>query len=167
MRFYKILFSLLLMFLIACRHDGAPENLIDTNKFIPLMVDIHLADAYLTSGPQFPDSVSQRGNGLYQAIFNKYQVDSVQFKKSFRYYSQHVDEMNKIYTSVVAKLNSKNDSITKYNAVQEAKVAKRSKDSLARVSKKDSVKIKTQQDSIKKAKDKKLKSAAKPIAKHK
>lgn len=157
----------MLMFLMACRHNGAPDNLIDTNKFIPLMVDIHLADGYLSTGSQVPESLSYRGNGLYQAIFKKYDVDSVQFKKSFQYYAKNLTDMNKIYTSVVARLTAKNDSITKYNAAQEIKIAKHRSDSLAKVFKIDSALNAKKQDSIKKVKNKSVKRAAKPISKHK
>ena len=152
MRFYKILFSLLLLFLIACHHDAAaPDNLIEEDQFIPLLVDVHLADGYLSSKSQMPESLSYRGNGLYSAIFKKHQVDSVQFKKSYQYYSVHLEQMNRIYKAVVEKLTAKNDSITKKLAAEEMKRQRHAADSVKKALKIDSVKQALKRDSVKKS----------------
>ncbi len=168
MRFYKVLFSLLLMFLLACSHDNTPDNLIEEDKFIPLLVDIHLADGYLSSGSQLPDSLSYRGNGLYAEIFKKHHVDSVQFKKSFQYYSIHLEQMNNIYKAVVEKLKAKNDSLTKFNAAEEMKRQRHSADSVKKAFKIDSLKKAAKVDSVKKLqKVNRPKTAAKVKANHK
>lgn len=150
MRFYKILFSLLLLFLLACNHDNAPDNLIEEDKFIPLLVDIHLVDGYLSSGSQLPDSLSYRGNNLYAEIFKKHHVDSVQFKKSFQYYSVHLEQMNNIYKAVVDKLTAKNDSLIKLNAAEEMQRQRRTADSVKKVFKIDSARKATKMDSVRK-----------------
>ena len=155
MRFYKILFSFIVLFLAACNKDNAPDNLIDKEKFVPLMVDVHMADGYLGAGTQIPDSLSYRGNGLYTAIFKKYNVDSAQFRKSFQYYSYHLNDMNDIYKEVVARLKAKNDSIVKVQAAEEMRKTKLRMDSTAKAAKKDSVKRSIKQDSIKKLNAKK------------
>lgn len=136
MRFYKILFSLILLFLCACNRNNAPKTLVEKEKFIPLLVDVHLADGYLGTGQQMPDSLSYRGNGLYAAIFRRYNVDSAQFKKSFQYYSSHLDDMKDIYKEVLARLTAKNDSIVKYQAAEEMRKNKLRMDSTAKAAKK-------------------------------
>ncbi|MEX8546964.1 MAG: DUF4296 domain-containing protein [Mucilaginibacter sp.] len=156
MRFYKILFSFIVLFLGACNKDNAPANLIGKEKFVPLMVDVHLADGYLGAGTQIPDSLSYRGNGLYMAIFKRYGVDSAQFRKSFQYYSYHLNDMNDIYKEVVARLKAKNDSLVKLQAAEEMRKTKLRMDSTAKTAKKDSVKRSIKQDSIKKSKAKKV-----------
>jgi hypothetical protein len=161
MRFYKILFSLLLLFLVACHHDAAPDNLIKEDRFVPLLVDIHLADGYLSTKPQMPDSLSYYGNGMYAAIFKKYDVDSAQFKKSFQYYSSHLEQMNRIYKIVIDKLTAKNDSITKKLAADEMTRQRHAADSVKKALKIDSVKKAAQQDSIKKQTKRRPKLAAK------
>lgn len=120
------------------------------------MVDVHLADGYLAPGSQFLDSLGYRGNGLYDAVFKKYGVDSIQFKKSFDYYSYHLNDMNDIYKEVVARLTAKNDSIVKVQAAEEMRKAKIRMDSTAKAAKKDSVKRSIKQDSVKKTNAKKL-----------
>jgi hypothetical protein len=164
MRFYKILFSLLLIFLIACHHDNAPGNLIEEDEFILLLVDIHIADGYLNTGSQIPDSLSYRANGLYDAIFKKHHVDSVQFKKSYQYYSIHLEEMGKIYKAVVEQLTAKSDSIIKQQAAEEMKRSRRTADSVAKATKIEAVK----RDSVLKSQKAKVKtSSATNIANHK
>ena len=165
MRFYKVLFSLLLLFLIACHHDPAPANLIEEDAFVPLLVDIHLADGYLATGSQVPDTLSYRGNGLYSAIFKKHHVDSAQFKSSYQYYSMHLEEMSRIYKAVVAQLTAKSDSITKQRAAEEMQKSRHRADSVAKAFKADAAKQKAKKDSIQKTQLKP--SAATPIANHK
>lgn len=157
MRFYKILFSLLPLFLIACNRDAAPDNLIKEEQFVPLLVDIHIADGYLSSKPQMPDSLSYYGNGLYDAIFKKYHVDSAQFKKSYQYYVVHLAQMSRIYKAVAQNLTAKNDSITKRLAAAEMEKSRRKTDSVAKAFKADSVRIKAKRDSNSKAQKAKLK----------
>ncbi|MGI4729914.1 MAG: DUF4296 domain-containing protein [Janthinobacterium lividum] len=165
MRFYKILFSFLLFFLIACNHDPKPENLIDEDQFASLLVDIHLADGYLSTKSQLPDSLSYRGNDLYIEIFKRHDVDSVAFKKSYQYYSVHLEQMGRIYKSVLDRLTAKNDSITKKLAAEEMKRSRHTADSVKKAFKIDSVKQAAKRDSVKKTSAKN--SIAKPIANHK
>ncbi len=168
MRFYKILFSLLLMILVACHRDNAPDNLIEEDEFVPLLVDIHLADGYLNTGSQIPDSLSYRGNGLYGAIFKKHHVDSAQFRKSFQYYSYHLEQMNRIYKAVIDQLTAKNDSITKVNAEEEMKRQRRAADSVKKAFKIDSVKKAAKLDTLKKSQQvNRPKTAVKDKANHK
>ncbi|MVN22470.1 DUF4296 domain-containing protein [Mucilaginibacter arboris] len=173
MRFYKILFSLLLMFLIACHREAAPDNLIEEDQFVPLLVDIHLADGYLSTGSQMPDSLSYRGNGLYAAIFKKHHVDSVQFKKSYQYYSVHLEQMGQIYKAVTERLTAKNDSLTKIQNALAIKKSKHVTDSLAKVAKINAAKIDSarkkslKRDSTTKPKKAVVKKASKNIVDHK
>ncbi len=156
MRFYKILFYLSVLFLCACNRDKTPDDLIDKEKFIPLLVDVHLADGYLGTRSQLPDSLSYRGNGLYAAVFKRYGVDSAQFRKSYKYYSYHLNDIKDIYKEVVARLTAKNDSIVKVQAAEEMRKTKLRMDSTAKAAKKASDKLKLKQDSAKKATTKKI-----------
>ncbi len=165
MRFYKILFSLPLLFLLACNHDPKPDNLIDEDQFVSLLVDIHLVDGYLSSKSQLPDTLNYRGNGLYTAVFKRHQVDSVAFKKSYQYYSVHLEQMNHIYEAVLDRLKFKNDSITKKTAAEEMQRSRLAADSVAKAYKLDSAKRAAKQDSVRKRTAKN--SIAKPIANHK
>ncbi len=165
MRFYKILFSLPLLFLLACNHDPKPDNLIDQEQFTSLLVDMHLSDGYLSTKSQVPDTLNYRGNGLYNAVFKRHQVDSVAFKKSYQYYSVHLEQMEQIYKTVLERLTAKNDSITKKLAAEEMQRSRRAADSAKKAYKIDSVKRAIKQDSIKNTSAKN--SIAKPIANHK
>lgn len=165
MRFYNILFSLLLLCFCACNHEPKPDNLIDEDRFVPLLVDIHLADGYLSTKSQMPDSLAYRGNGLYKAIFLRHHVDSVQFKKSYQYYAVHLEQLDKIYKAVLAQLTAKNDSITKNLAAAEMRRSRRNADSVKKAFKIDSLKQAAKRDSVKKTSAKN--SIAKPIANHK
>ena len=165
MRFYKNLFSLALLFLTACNHEPKPDNLIDQDQFTSLLVDMHLADGYLSTKSQVPDTLAFRGNGLYAAVFKRHQVDSAAFRKSYQYYAVHLEQMGEIYTTVLKTLTAKNDSITKKLAAEEMQRSRLAADSTKKAYKIDSAKRAVKQDSAQKTVAKK--SIAKPVANHK
>jgi hypothetical protein len=110
MRKYIILFFSVSLLLFACH--GSPDGVIKRDVMINLLTDIHLADGELTSVPQIPDSTYKYGMGTYLQIFKKYGTDSAQFRKSFRYYTTHPDDLASIYDAVLKKLDAKRDSVT-------------------------------------------------------
>jgi hypothetical protein len=56
--------------------------------------------------------------GTYLALFKKYNTDSVQFKKSFKYYSTQPAEMEAIYNQILKNLQRKTDSLNKIQLKQ-------------------------------------------------
>lgn len=110
MRKYIILFFLGMLLLLSCKK--APEGIIKPDVMANLLTEVHLADGSMLNIPQVPDSIYKYGMGKYLEIFKKYHTDSAQFRKSFKYYTIHPDEMVAIYDVVLKKLTAKSDSVT-------------------------------------------------------
>ncbi|QNL49887.1 DUF4296 domain-containing protein [Olivibacter sp. SDN3] len=87
-----------LILLAACNKDRKPADIVSQKEMVSLLSDFHLAEGYIYSLPQ--DSSRLLANKYYQAVFDKYGVDSASFHKSLIYYSQDPQTLNGIYAQV-------------------------------------------------------------------
>jgi len=113
MRIYKSLFFLVLLVLTACSSKQTPTDIIPKDRMTYLLTDLHVVDGSLYSAPQMPDSLYKYSMGAYTAVFQKYHTDSVQFKKSFTYYTANPDQLDEIYDNVLKIVQARIDSLNK------------------------------------------------------
>jgi predicted ribosome quality control (RQC) complex YloA/Tae2 family protein len=77
-----------------------PDNLIPKNE----MVDI-LTDMFIANGGEHIKNIHQKRNvNYFPLIFEKYQIDSTQFKESNFYYISKIDDYDEILKKVEARL---------------------------------------------------------------
>lgn len=124
-----ILVFFVLIFFIACNQNASKKGVLDRDKMISLLTDLHLADGYLSNmGPG--DSVKQVAANYYNLVYKKHFTDSIQWKNSLEFYSkqpklldtmysQVVDNLNKIQKSEVTKIEKKRLDTDKYNTLKE------------------------------------------------
>mgnify|MGYP001546008631 FL=1 len=132
---YNKLFFSVLIFLAACQGSKAPKGIINKERMIGLLTEIHIVDGSLYSVMQLPDTLHKYGMDKYIAMFKKYHTDSAQFRKSFKYYSANPDMMQSIYEQITANIKFKSDSVNKLNEKQIQKDNKRRLDSLNKLPK--------------------------------
>jgi hypothetical protein len=114
MRIYKYLFFLGLLVFTACTsEEKVPNDVISEERMPALLADIHIVDGDLYNVSQTPDSLYKYSMGHYLAVFKKYHTDSVQFKKSYTWYTRNPVKLDKIYDEVLKILQAKTDSIAK------------------------------------------------------
>lgn len=114
MRNYIRLFFLGLLILSACTDEVTiPANVIAPAKMTGILVDLHIADGNLYDITQLPDTLYKHGMGQYLRVFKLHHTDTLAFKKSFKWYTRHPEQLDKVYDDVIAILKAKNDSITK------------------------------------------------------
>ena len=111
MRKYIILFFSALVILCACHRS--PEGIIEEKKMINLLVDVHMADGVLFTTSAAPDSLYKYGTGKFITVFKKYQVDSLQFIKSYKYYAANPELLLSMFDAIGKKLQLKSDSLSK------------------------------------------------------
>jgi len=106
----KIMLLLLSILLLACtaRKTKIPTGILSEKEFINILKEVHLAEAkfelYKTKG------IENAKNELahnYSAIYEKHAVTMNTFDKTINYYTQHPEQLEKIYTRVLEQL--KND----------------------------------------------------------
>jgi len=92
----------------ACRKDN---HIIPEEKFVDVLVDLHLADAIaLHNNPRYSGFALDSAE-LYGTLFNNHGVTREQFDSTVRYLGSNPDEFLEIYDKVIAKLQILNDEI--------------------------------------------------------
>ncbi|MFP4089149.1 MAG: DUF4296 domain-containing protein [Cyclobacteriaceae bacterium] len=92
-----------------------PAELLSKPKMVSFLVDLHLAEAKLTySDIRNRDSLEMAFRNYEKFLYEKHDIDEAAYKKSYEYYLANMEEMNKIYSSVV-------DSISVLNSLEKNK----------------------------------------------
>ncbi len=133
---YNKLFFSVLIFLIACKGNKAPDGIIQEEQMTNLLTDIHIVDGSMYNMMQTPDTLYKYGTDKYRVLFKKYHTDSTQFKKSFKYYNVHPDRLQLMYEQIVKNIKKKSDSVTLLTKQQMLKDNKRKADSISKLPKK-------------------------------
>lgn len=84
-----------------------PDNLIAKDKMIDILYDISLLEAI--KGQNIKGGISSKMSNEY--IYKKYNIDSIQFSKSNKYYASDLEEYKNMFESVKEKLNKKTAEI--------------------------------------------------------
>ena len=98
-----ILVFLILIFFIACGKRTPKQRIIEQDKMVSVLTDIHLVDGYLTSFVQ-ADTLKQKASNLYTAVYKHHKIDSLTYKRSLEYYSRDPKVLDTIYDQVGEKL---------------------------------------------------------------
>lgn len=133
----KICYILLLTTLFSCTSNTIfkkPEDLIEKEIMIDLLTDLTIA----TVAKKEQNIYGKRNVDYTQLVFEKYGIDTVQFKRSNFYYTSRIDDYQAIYLEVEKRIERQNALF---------KTLRKEKDSL----KKDRIrKIKLRNDSLRK-----------------
>ena len=114
MRKYIVLFFSAPFFLFACKYGHTPDGILNPDKMIKVLVEVHIVDGSL-SNIEMPigDSLYKYASGRYLAMFKRMHTDSGQFRKSVKYYSENPAQLEEMYTKVLKILQDKTDSLNK------------------------------------------------------
>jgi hypothetical protein len=135
MRKYNKLFFSVFIFLVACQGNNVPDGIIEQKKMTNLLTEIHIVDGSMYNVLQIPDTLYKYGMDRYLKVFKKYHTDSVEFKKSFRYYTTRPEILETMYDQIMKNIQMKSDSVNKLSLDQIAKDNKRRTDSLNKIKK--------------------------------
>ena len=94
--------------LLSCeKKDGMekPEWLLEKDKMIGFLIDLHLTEARLTRLGVKRDSTQKLFDAYEKQLFDKHEIDDSIYYKSYNYYLENVKEMKEIYVAVVDSLN--------------------------------------------------------------
>jgi hypothetical protein len=110
---YITLFFSVSLFLFSCKGDKAPDGIIKHDPMINLLTEVHMVDGREYGVFQSQDSLNKYGTSRYDALFKRHHTDSVQFKKSLKYYATQPTELQKMYEQILTNLKQKTDSLNK------------------------------------------------------
>lgn len=124
----------MLIFIGACGRK-MPEGVVPQRQMSALLLDMHLADGQLAS--MLSDSARMYRDAYYQAIFDRYAIDSSTFKQSVEFYSTRPQLMKAIYIDIEKRLEAFNTA--EQQAIEEKYSAQRMADSIANARRTDSL----------------------------
>ncbi len=115
----KIAFILIIMFIGACAENllEKPDNLIAKEKMVDILNDLAILNAAKNSNSKV---LIQHGLDPMPFIYTKYDIDSLQFVNSDRYYASLPEEHEKIYLAVEAKLNQEKERLISAKSLQDS-----------------------------------------------
>lgn len=97
----------LLLFSAGCSGDDSdkPDLVLEKDKMVEVMVDVHLAEAVLTRLRGKGEDVTELTEVYYQRVFEMNHITQQEFDTSFTYYQRNLDIMDDIYEDVITELN--------------------------------------------------------------
>ena len=97
----KNILSIILLFLlsISCNSNAVkkPENLIEREKMVDIIYDLSILEAAKSQKPIVLEQYQIKSNTY---IYKKYQIDSLQFANSVKFYATDLEKYYGIYDSV-------------------------------------------------------------------
>ena len=129
------LIGLVILFLGNSCREKTPGGVVPKQQMSAMLLDMHLADGQLSSMPI--DSARAHRDAYYQAIFNRYQIDSTAFEQSVTFYSTRPYLMNELYIDIEKKLEALN--MAEQKAIEEKYTVQRRADSIINAQRTDSL----------------------------
>jgi hypothetical protein len=100
-----ILYSISLLLLVSCAKNKTPEGILDEDKMVELLVDIHMAEGLVSTFPIHYDSSKVLYPLFEKEIFEKHQVPDSVFRKSLEYYMRDARIMDRLYARTIDSLH--------------------------------------------------------------
>lgn len=116
----KYFLSFIAVLLFACSETSTPDYVIPKEKMIDIIVDIHLTDGMFTLQPVRKEFVSKDNTNYYNFILENYGYTRKDFDTSVFYYSENINEYNKIYIEVLNRLNELETEIKQQQAPKDS-----------------------------------------------
>ena len=116
--------------IVACTSNTIlkkPDNLIPKDQMVDLITDLVLAEG----GKNIRSLEMERNTNFFPHIFEKYNIDSVQFQESNYYYTSRIDDYDEIFAAVDSRLKTMQAEFIEMRK-QEDSLRKITRDSLLR-----------------------------------
>lgn len=108
----KILFIIPLLAFLSCGEEVVekPNGLIAKEKMVDILYDMAIINAAKTTGPHVMEN---RGFKPMEFIYDKYDIDSMQFVSSDLYYASQPLEYEEIYRNLEDRIKKEKDRFDK------------------------------------------------------
>ena len=97
--------------LLACQdiqYPEKPDNLIPEDKMVDIITDLYIFNAAKSYNRNL---LQQSGLTMESFIFEKHQIDSLQFEKSNDYYAANIEKLEAIYKKAQERLELRQQEI--------------------------------------------------------
>ena len=103
--------SLILLSFMGCNPDKPGKDLIPPEVLVPVLIDMHLVSALQSSMMIRELSREVDSIDTYGYIFEKHDINRVQFDSTIAWYSRHPKQFTDVYDQVVMELTRISDSL--------------------------------------------------------
>ncbi len=100
-----LIFLVLTLLLWACqdvKRPEKPDNLIPKDKMVDILTDVYLNNAAKSINNRL---LRRKGFKLDSLIYQKYEIDSLQFVRSHAYYNADLNTYNEIFREIEQRLD--------------------------------------------------------------
>ena len=95
----------LVLTIIFCSCQKKNRYIIPEDKFVDILVDIHIADAFYSNNQYGELKLSKIDSSVYyKVIFEKYNIEKAKFDSTLKAYTMQPIVMESIYDKVIDKL---------------------------------------------------------------
>lgn len=117
----KIVFIIIVVLIYSCTNEiKTPEYIIPHDKMVKIIGDIHIIDGLFTVN-NVRRKFAKDSIDYYNAIFTNYGYTRSDFDTSINFYSNNIDDYDKIYEEVLNRLNEMETIIKKESAEERSK----------------------------------------------
>jgi hypothetical protein len=96
---------LLILSLFSCTGNKVPEGILDEDKMVSVLIDIHLAEGLVATFPIHYDSSRVLYPLFEKEVFAKHQIPDSVFINSLAYYMRDAKMMDRIYARTIDSLH--------------------------------------------------------------
>lgn len=137
----KVILFIVFSFLLSCTSATIykkPKNLIPRDQMVALLTDIYIANAAQIN----PYKTGRKKINYLSLVYQKYNIDTIRFKESNRYYTSDIKLYKSIYQEVLDTIEKLEKTYRKRNQIKDS-IQKIKRDSIAEIDKlKDPIEFK-------------------------
>lgn len=101
----QVIVLLSIFILQSCGRNRLPEGVLNEDKMVEILVDIHLAEGLVSTFPIHYDSSRILYPYFEIEVFKKHSVPDSVFKKSMEFYMRDVKAMDRMYARTIDSLH--------------------------------------------------------------
>lgn len=108
-RINLILLLSVLLFTMSCKNQEdnelSNEKVLSEEQMVVVLADIHLTESYIDDLRRNGHQTKDSSMIYFEKVFKKHEITPVEFEESLLFYKKDLDNLNKIYTQVITRLN--------------------------------------------------------------
>jgi hypothetical protein len=100
---FILIFILIILF--SCGRKKLPDGILDEDKMVEVLIDIHLAEGLVSTFPIHYDSSRVLYPLLEKEVFKKHQIPDSVFRMSLEFYMKDTKTMDRMYARTIDSLH--------------------------------------------------------------
>ncbi len=125
-KIFPLIFLILLATSCSDSSDIKKRDILDDDKFLSLLVDMHKAEGIISASNIKIDRKNGDSISIYNSILKKHNVSRLDFNNTVKYYTFHTDEYLVFYDSIKSEFKKLNNHI-KMKIEEEIKIKQEEK----------------------------------------